>query len=595
MGEETLVSSIGRHFRNLGNHVAQRHKVNGSWVDLSYGEMGEIVARVAAGLVALGLKKGDRISLLSANRIEWAHCDLGILFAGGVTVTIYPTSIQREVFYILENSDSEMVFVEDEVQLQKVQEVLEELPNLRKIIVISGKPKTNEQVLTLSDLIETGSKRLEENPDLPMLREKEIDSEDLAAIIYTSGTTGPPKGVMLNHRNILSAITSTTDRFGDISEIEKILSFLPLSHALERIGGHFMPLVFGKTIAYTESLEKLGDNFREIKPEIALAVPRVFEKVFARIQNQLNSASPTRQALFKWAYNVGRTALVFRQKNVALPFWLSIRHAIADRFVFSKIRDVLGGRLKYFVSGGAPLDATIAEFFFSMGILVMEGWGATETSAPSTMNMPDAFKIGSVGRPLPGVEVKVEDDGELLIRGPNVCLGYWKMPEQSAETFDQDGWYHTGDVGRVDDDGYFYITDRKKELIITSGGKNISPQNIENKLKLSPLISNAMACGDKRNYITALLTLDIETVESKTAQKDIGSTDFTKDDMLIELIEKEVAKVNQDLPRFEQIKKFRILPEDFTVEADELSPSLKLKRRNIIARYQDLIDEMYES
>ena len=593
MGEKTLVSTIGDHFNRMGNHPAQRHKVNGEWVDVSYEKMGEAVANVAAGLIDLGLKPGDRISLLCNNRIEWAHCDLGILFAGGVTVTIYPTSIPREVFYILENSDSKMIFVEDEQQCRKVEEIFEELPNLQKIIVMSGKIDTDDKTCSLSELIDKGRKRLKEEPDLTDRAGKEIKEDDLAAIIYTSGTTGPPKGVMLSHLNILFAITTTMERFGDISDIHKNLSFLPLSHALERIGGHFMPLVFAKTIAYAESFEKVGENFREVKPEVALAVPRVFEKVYARIQSQLNQASFVKSALFRWANNTGKAALVFRQKNMPLPFWLSARHTIAERLVFKKIRDILGGHLKYFVSGGAPLDAQIAEFFFSMGILVLEGWGATETSAPSTMNMPDAFKIGSVGRPLPGVEVRVEEDGELLIRGPNVCGGYWKMPEQSAETFDKDGWYHTGDVGRMDEDGFFYITDRKKELIITSGGKNISPQNIENKLKLSPLVSNAMAYGDKRNYIIALITLDEEAVRERLGQ-DVGShEEFSKNQKLVELIELEVDKVNKDLPRFEQIKKFRIPPEDFTVEADELSPSLKLKRRNITARYKELIDSMY--
>jgi long-chain acyl-CoA synthetase len=315
--------------------------------------------------------------------------------------------------------------------------------------------------------------------------------------------------------------------------------------------------------------------------------------VYRRILDQVQHAPPLRRKIFHWAVGVGRQAIPYVNEGRPVPRTIAWRHRLADRLVYRQIRAVLGGQMKFFVSGGAPLAADIGEFFSAIGVTVLEGWGATESSAPATLNRPGQIRIGSVGRPLPGIEVRLLDDGELLIRGPSVCLGYWKMPVQSAETFDPDGWYHTGDIGRIDRDGYVYITDRKKELIITAAGKNISPQNIENKLKLSPYIANALAFGDRQPYVTALVTLDAEAVAKIIGAADASPAMFAKSAAVQHLIGEEVARVNEDLPRFEQIKKFRILPADFTVEADELSPSLKLKRKNVVAHYRTLIDSMY--
>ena len=593
MPEKNLVTIIDEHFRSQPDHPAQVHKQSGRWQTVTYGQLGQATTEIAAGLISLGIEKGDRVSILSQNSIEWAQADLGMLFAGCTTVTIYPNSIHREVKYILENSDSRVVFVENADQLEKVLKVRSDCPALEQAVLIFGEKGSADFAMTLDELREQGRKLLAQTPDLVSERLAETTGHDVAAIIYTSGTTGPPKGVMLTHDNILFVIHTSMEMLGDSSDVEINLSFLPLSHALERIGGHFLMLIQGKTIGYAQSLETIAENFREVRPQFATAVPRVFEKVYARIQDQLLSATPAKRKIFRWALGVGKKTIVYRQAEISYPLGLAIKAKIADWLVFRKLRDVLGGRLKYFISGGAPLDPKIAEFFWSVGILVLEAWGATETAAPATVNMPYAFKLGSVGKPMNHVEVKVEPDGELLVRGPNICKGYWKMPEQSDETFDEQGWYHSGDVGRIDKDGFVYITDRKKELIITAAGKNISPQNIENKLKLSPFVSNAMTFGDKKKFVTALITLDVDAMCKKLGLDGATHDDLAKRDDVRELIEKEVAKVNDDLPRFEQIKYFRLPEEDFSVEQDELSPSLKLKRRNIIARYGELIESMY--
>jgi long-chain acyl-CoA synthetase len=594
MIDSTLVNVIGAHFRERPAHPAQRHKRGGRWTDISYGEMGAAVREVAAGLRALGLQNGDRVSLLSVNRVEWAWSDLGVLFAGGVTATIYPNSVPREVAYIVANSESRFIFVEDASQLEKILAVRAETPTLQRAILIAGSPGDAEFTLSLDALREMGRQALAREAGLLDGAAKDIGNGDLAAIIYTSGTTGPPKGVMLSHRNILFVLDTISKVIPDFEEFDLNLSFLPLSHALERIGGHFLPLAYGRTIGYAESLEKVGDGFREVRPDIAVAVPRVFEKVYARINDQLKDAPALRRRIFQWAVGVGREVVQLRSARQPIPGWLALRHRLADRLVYAKIREAVGGRMRYFVSGGAPLSTTIAEFFCAVGVMVLEGWGATETAAPATLTLPGDYAIGSVGRPLPGVEVTVAADGELFIRGPNVCMGYWKMPEQSAETFDADGWYHTGDVGRIDERGFVYITDRKKELIITSAGKNISPQNIENRLKLSPYIANAMAIGDRRNYVTALITLDVDAVNKRLRLEGLDHAALAARADVQALIGGEVETVNADLPRFEQVRKFRVTPADFAVEQDELSASLKLKRRNITAHCQPLIDEMYE-
>ncbi|NLH48361.1 MAG: long-chain fatty acid--CoA ligase [Myxococcales bacterium] len=594
MPDRTLVSVIAAKCQEIPGSIAQRHKQTGTWQDITYGELLARAEEIAAGLVDLGMQVGDRIALLSNNSVEWGHCDLGILFAGGVTVAIYPTSIQREVAYILENSESRLIFVEDANQLEKAVQARQANPRVEKAVVMNGPVPAGDFALSLATLREKGRALLARDREALGRIEARLRPEDLATIIYTSGTTGPPKGVMLTHKNILFVIDAVLDTTPDTTDFKLTLSFLPLSHSLERVGGHFLPLTTGRTIAYAESLDKLGDNFREVRPDIAIAVPRVFEKIYSRINETLREMPERRRKIFRWAVGVGREAIRYRQKNQPLPFGLALRHRLADRLVFRKLRAVLGGRMKYFVSGGAPLDANIAEFFSAVGIIVLEGWGATETAAPATVNRLDNFVFGSVGLPLPGVEVKVAEDGELLVRGAGVCTGYWKMPAQSAETFDAEGWYHTGDVGRIAGDGFVYITDRKKELIITSAGKNISPQNIENKLKLSPFVSNVMTIGDRRNYVTALVTLDAEAVNKQLGTGGLDHAALAARADVRQLIQAEIDRVNADLPRYETIKKFRIPPADFTVEMDDLSPTLKLKRRNITARHQALIDEMYE-
>ncbi|MEP0775264.1 MAG: long-chain fatty acid--CoA ligase, partial [Acidobacteriota bacterium] len=414
--------------------------------------------------------------------------------------------------------------------------------------------------------------------------------DEPAVVIYTSGTTGEPKGVILTHRNILGTLEAVVAAFGDISALRLNLSFLPLAHALERIAGHFLPLVQGNTIAYARSLDTLAEDFRAVRPDFAVAVPRVFEKVHARIHTQVRGKPAPARALFRWAVGVGVERSLRLERGQPIPPSLAARYAAADLLVFRAIRARLGGRLRLFVSGGAPLAADIARFFHAAGILVCEGWGATETSAPSTWNTPAAYRFGSVGRPLPGVEVRLDADGELQVRGVNVFPGYLDNPEANAEAFTPDGFWRSGDIGRVDEEGFYYITDRKKELIITAGGKNIAPQKLENLLRQRPLISHCLVHGDRRPYVVALLTVDRAALAAAHPELADASPE---DERLRRLLEAEVAEVNRQLARFEQIKKFRVLPGEFTAQGGELSQSLKLKRRVVEERHRPLLETMY--
>ena len=415
--------------------------------------------------------------------------------------------------------------------------------------------------------------------------------DDLATILYTSGTTGVPKGVQLDHGNILAVLASAMDEFStELSRLRRNLSFLPLAHALERLGGHFLPLTLGRTVCHARSLETVAEDFRVVRPHFVVAVPRVFEKIHARVMAGVAAASPLRRRMFHWCLDTGLACSRREEAGRPVPWSLRARRSIADRLVFHRLRAALGGEVVLLVSGGAPLAADVARFFHAAGVLVCEGWGATETAAPSTFNTPRAYRFGSVGRPLPGVEVEVDSDGELLVRGPNVFRGYWRQPELDAEVFDDRGFWRTGDIGRIDDDGFVWITDRKKELIVTSGGKNIAPQRLETFLKERPGISNAMVVGDRRSYVVALVTLDREALRASSPElADAPAGDAR----LADLIAAEVEAVNARLARFESIKRFAVVEPDFSVDGGELTVTLKLKRRVIADLHADTIEDLY--
>ena len=563
-----------------------RYFRGGRWRDLCWGRFGLRVRAVAAGLEGLGVVPGDRVAIVSENRPEWAVADLGSLAAGAVVVSVYASLPAEDAAHPIGHSGARVAFVEDAAQAAKLAGVRDRLPELEHVIVLDqGSP---EGARTLAELEGANGG---EPPAAASLGGWGRRREDPLTLIYTSGTTGLPKGAVLSHGNVLSVLAATLEAFGlDTGVLQTNLSFLPLAHALERLGGHFLPLTLGHTIAYARALDTIADDFRTVRPDFAVAVPRVFEKVHGRIMARAATMPGPRRLLFDWAVKTGLEVSRRLEGGERLSVALAMRRLLADRLVHRRLREALGGQLKLLVSGGAPLAAEIARFFHAAGLQVCEGWGATETSAPATFNTPLAFRFGSVGRPLPGVEVEIASDDELLVRGPNVFAGYWREPELTAEAFDERGFYRTGDIGRIDADGFVWITDRKKELIVTAGGKNIAPQRVETLLKERPLISHAMLWGDRRPYVVALVTFDREALAGHRPDL-VGAA--CSDPRLVAALQAEVDAVNAKLARFEQVRRFAVVEPDFSTAGGELTVTLKLKRRVVAERHRAAIEGLY--
>lgn len=564
---------------------------DGAWRDWTYRQVLERVTAIAGGLAALGLEAGERVAILSENRPEWALADLGSLCAAAVVVTVYPSLPGEDAAYILGHAEARVLFAENVAQAAKILAIRDKLPALERIVLLEGEPEPGTEALVMPlDSLEKAANpvgaasRVRQAQDLP--------SEAVFSLLYTSGTTGLPKGVVLTHGNAIRTLEAVLETTPDLSPYDLNLSFLPLAHALERFGGELMPLYLGRTIAYARSLQALPEDLLAVRPSFLVVVPRVLEKIHAKFRARLAERPPLEQAIVHWSLRTGRRVSLGRERGQEPGALLRLQYAIADALVFREIRRRLGGRLALIACGSAPLSVEIARFFHSAGIAVCEGWGATETSAPVTLNTPGDYRLGSVGKPLPGVEVKLAEDGELLVRGPGVFREYFKDPEATAQAFTPDGFFRTGDIGRRDEDGYYYIVDRKKDLIITSGGKNVAPQKLEAMLRERPLVSNALVHGDRRPCLVALLTLDREAL----ARLEPDLADLPPDaEALVRRIEKEVAAVNALLPRFEQIKAFRILDRDFGHETGELTLTMKLRRRVIEEKYRDVLDSLYDA
>ncbi len=585
MSFDNLVQVVRAHGTAHPQQPCLRFHRDGRWQDIAWGEFLARVEAIAGGLAALGVAPGDRVAILSGNRPEWALADLGSLAASAVVATVYPTLTPEETAFIVGHSGARVIFVEDSSQLEKLRLIRNRLPQLRHVVLLEGQPTSDAHSLAAVESLARAD-----------VSRGAVDRAAMApratplTIVYTSGTTGVPKGAILTHGNVIGTIEAVVQAFGDVSRLRLSLSFLPLAHALERIAGHFLPIYLGRTIAYARSLETLAEDFAAVRPDFAVAVPRVFEKVASRILAQVDSKPPIARALFHWSVAVGSQRSQLAEGGRPIPPSLRARSALADLLVARRIRARLGGRIQLFVSGGAPLAEHVARFFHAMGILVCEGWGATETSAPATWNTPSAFRLGSVGRPLPGIEVRIAADGELLVRGPNVFAGYHNDPEETAAAFTPDGFYRSGDIGSVDADGFYHITDRKKELIILASGKNIAPQKIEGLLKQSPLIANAMAFGDRHPFLVALVTVDRTVL---TARYPGLASEGPTDPALRELIAGEVSAVNEKLARFEQVKRFAVVEPDFTPESGELTLTMKLKRRVIEGKHRATLEALY--
>ena len=593
-------SSLGEMFfekrQSMPDKVSHKFKKDGQWHELTFKETVDWAENISAGLASLGVKKGDRVALISANRVEWAVTDFATMALGALLVPIYPSLLSEQVAYILNDSEAKVVIAADIIQIEKVDEVKDQLKYVKNFYVFDPPEVLHAPWKTFTDLAEQGKAFLKEHPNYVQDEIKKVKPEDWATIIYTSGTTGEPKGAILTHGNFLSNVEGSISVL-DIYPEDVFLSFLPLSHVLERMAGHFISMYLGATVAYAESIDTVAENMGEIRPTIMISVPRLYEKIYARVLESVEMGPSSKRKIFYWAMRVGKDYVNRIMNKKSIPFTLNAKYKLANKLVFSKLKERVGGRIRFFVSGGAPLSAEIAEFFTAAGLIILEGYGLTETSPVITVNLLDNFKFGTVGLPLPNVEVKIADDGEILTRGPHVMVGYYKKEADTKEAIDEEGWFHTGDIGVIDNDGFLKITDRKKNIIVTSGGKNIAPAPIENALTMTQYIEQAVVIGDKRKFCTAVIVPAYEAVKNwaKEQGKDINSYgDMLKLEGLRELIRQEIDKVNEGLARYETIKNFIIAREPFSIESGELTPSLKTKRRVIEQKYKEEIDKMYQ-
>jgi len=573
-----------------GDEACLRFKAkNGLWTHLTWTQTLTQVKLLGEALKKIGIQSGDRVAILSNTRYEWTLLDVAILSCGAVTVPIYHSSVADEIQYILLNSSAKAIFVEDAVQLKKISGVRNQLPQLQSIVVIDHS-KVGDGVLSFEEFRKMGEGIAGDFDE----RIRRIRLDQLATLVYTSGTTGPPKGVMLLHENIVYEVIAAEQSF-PIDPNDTSLIFLPLAHILARII-QFFQLKVGFTHAYAESIDKLLEDISQVRPHFMVSVPRIFEKIYGKVMNDVENGPGLKRKIFHWALDVGRRRSSLLLKNQAVPGGIKVQYALATKLVFSKLHKKLGGRIRFFVSGGAPLAKDIAEFFHAAGILILEGYGLTETSAAINLNLPHLMAFGGVGKPLPFIEEKIAPDGEILVRGKMVTPGYWNNPEATKAAIDEEGWFHTGDIGEFDSKGMLRITDRKKDIIVTAGGKNVAPQNIENLLKSASIFSQIVVHGDRRKYLTALVTLNPDEAKAKAKELGIQSGSFAelvKHPKMFDYIKRIIDEKNQELPKYESIKRFAILDKDFSIDGGELTPTLKVKRKIINERYKDLFESLY--
>ncbi|MBC2710298.1 MAG: long-chain fatty acid--CoA ligase [Desulfosarcina sp.] len=595
--EETINHVFRNRTATYKDRLAVEKKRSGRWDSATWNQYYDRSRAVGLGLAALGVEKGDRVALLSENRLEWLYTDMGTLGIGACLVPIYTTLTADEVAYIVGNAEVKILVVEDLVQAEKALYAADKYPALKTIVAVEAGNLTHSNLISFAELMQSGMDA--HRADATMFENKadDVTPDDLATIVYTSGTTGVPKGAMITHKNVMAVILAL-DRIkpGFANDADQAVPFLPLSHVFERAAGHFYGMYKGITSSYAESVNTVLEDFGEKRPTIILAVPRVCEKVYQKIHMQVEQQPPWRQKVFHWGHSIGTRISTLREEKKPVPVTLKLKYKLAFALIFKKLRQALGGRVRWMTASGAPTARDIILFFNAAGIQVVEGYGMTECFAPATMSNLADYRIGTVGKPLPGVEIKLADDGEILIRGDNVFKGYWKMPEETREAFTEDGFLRTGDIGVFDDAGFLKITDRKKNLIITSSGKNIAPQKIENLFLSDPLFTHFIVIGDRRKFLSALLTINLDQAAFIAEKQGIAFKDpiaLLDHPEFIHIIDEHVAERNLHLARFETIKRYRIIKKEFSQETGELTPSLKIKRNVVQEQYADLIDSMY--
>jgi long-chain acyl-CoA synthetase len=572
---------------------AFRYPVDGGWASVTWRQTAETVTATAAGLLALGVQPEDRVAIASATRVDWLYADLAVMCAGGATTAVYPSTSTEDVGYILSDSGSRIVFAEDDTQIAKLRASRADLPNLLRVVTFDG-TADGDWVLSLDELEALGEKQLQEDPATVTARVEGTRPDHLATLIYTSGTTGRPKGVRLDHDCwVYEGVAVDAMQLLTHDDVQYL--WLPLAHSFGKVL-LAAQLASGSSAAVDGRVDRIVDNLAVVAPTFMAAAPRIFEKVHGRVVTMAEEEGGIRLKIFNWAFRVGREVSKLRLAGKEPGGMLKAQHAVADKLVFSKLRARFGNRLRFFVSGSAALSRDVAEFFHAANILILEGYGLTESSAGTFVNRPDNYRFGTVGLPFPGTEVRIADDGEVLLRGPGVMKGYHQLPEQTADALEGDGWLHTGDVGELDAAGFLSITDRKKDMIKTSGGKYVAPQAIEVLFKgACPLASQIVVHGDGRNYCTALVTLDPDALTQWAGHRSLQGDYATLSqhpDVRAE-VAAAIEQVNGRLNRWETIKDFRILDHDLTVEEGDLTPSLKVKRRVVEQRHRDLLDQMY--
>ena len=583
---------FGAERRYAGRPAVMRRKLDGHWHDIAFDTLLARVHYAWAGLKTLDLRPGDRVAILSENRPEWAIADFACLSARLADVPIYPTLTPAQTSYILRDSGAKGIFVSSAAHLQKILEIRHELPDLRQIILFDGVAEQPD-VITLASLEARGAAAAARQDEW-RAEAHSAAADDLATLIYTSGTTGEPKGVMLSHGNITSNVVASLQTLS-LGERDEFISFLPLCHIFERMVGHYTMLQAGAVISYATSFDTVVSELPEVRPTVLASVPRLYEKIYGRVVDGAVKSGGIMRAVFEWAQATGDKRLDYVLAHRGVPPGLAVANRIADALVFAKLRHRLGGRIRLLLSGGAPLDPRVCRFFNAAGLTLLEGYGLTETSPVIAFNTPSMLKPGTVGQVITGVHVMIAPDGEILTRGPNVMQGYYHKPEATAEAIDHEGWFHTGDIGEIDNDGCLRITDRKKDLIKTSGGKYVAPQPIEGMLKLNKFFSNAVMLGDRRKFPIMLLVPNFKAVsewlgrngQPRPSEELVGIPEVR------DKLEREARKSLRDLAQFETPKKFLLIPHDFTIESGELTPTLKVKRKVVEEHYRDQIESLY--
>jgi long-chain acyl-CoA synthetase len=590
----TLVEVYEHAVRRFPKPDTLNYKVNGVWHPLSADVMLARARRIALGLYSLGVRRGDRVALLSESRVEWVLADQGCIFAGAVSVPIYPTLTPSQVGYILKDSGARALLISTRAKFAEVEIILSECDAIEQVVIFEPDGLSKAKSLSLAELEQHGSTLESQQPKLSAELSRAASPEDLATIIYTSGTTGEPKGVMLTHANMVSNLIDSSDHF-KFGEQDSALSVLPLSHIFERQAMN-MYLHHGMSVYFGEAMEKIGDNLREVKPTVFVGVPRIYEKILARVQERALAKGRLNGTVCNWAIEVGKQWAQVNASSQPIPLWLKLRHKLADAPVYAKWRRAMGGRMRIFVSGGASLSNDVALAFAGAGLPIVQGYGLTETSPVITAGRLDDNRVGTAGRPIRNVEVRIAIDGEIETRGPQVMRGYWNKPAETRAVFTEDGWFKTGDIGSLDANGYLTITDRKKELLKTSGGKYIAPQPIEQLIKSSRFVNQVVVIGNDRKFASALIVPDWEQLAAYAKLKGLNLStreQFCRHPRIIDLFERQIAARTQHLAQFEKIKRIALLDEELTVEGGELTPTLKVKRRIVDQKYRDVIDRIY--